>query len=157
MSRDNKKEPPSTNFSGFWTDNNTKTSKFSVSGLLKGKSSRKNYLIIVGILFVLALLLGIATIILISKQSQGTTESQETTQSQEPYNPLTDPNCSNCTCYAYIDLALDITTDLTLDAFKLQNEFVDYYISKMYDPQFLANDSQVNINYGVDAFYLAYF
>uniref|UniRef100_A0A914C8H5 Ground-like domain-containing protein n=2 Tax=Acrobeloides nanus TaxID=290746 RepID=A0A914C8H5_9BILA len=32
----------------------------------------------------------------------------------------------------------------------MQNEFVNYYISQLYDPQFLNNGSLVNINYGVD-------
>ena len=32
----------------------------------------------------------------------------------------------------------------------MQNEFVNYYISQLYDPHFLDGDSLVSINYGVD-------
>uniref|UniRef100_A0A914EA34 Uncharacterized protein n=1 Tax=Acrobeloides nanus TaxID=290746 RepID=A0A914EA34_9BILA len=32
----------------------------------------------------------------------------------------------------------------------MQNEFVNYYISQLYDPQLLDDGLQVNINYGVD-------
>jgi hypothetical protein len=32
----------------------------------------------------------------------------------------------------------------------MQNEFVNYYISQLYDPQLLDSRSDVNINYGVD-------
>ena len=32
----------------------------------------------------------------------------------------------------------------------MQNEFVNYYISQLYDPQFLDGDTLVSINYGID-------
>uniref|UniRef100_A0A914E0E2 Uncharacterized protein n=1 Tax=Acrobeloides nanus TaxID=290746 RepID=A0A914E0E2_9BILA len=69
---------------------NNKKSVFIVSGLFKGESSRIRKLKIVGIL--LAFTSGIAAVILISTQSQGSVKQNAV---EAHYNPLLDPNCSS--------------------------------------------------------------